>query len=191
MADVETAQWRNAVVAVGSLPAIDDAPFERLEPRYLTQQRVIWAILLGLLLAGGIVVVVLTGAPVWVWAAAIAAALGLFGVAWVLEGLAYAYRGVQLREHDVSARRGLIGRSTISVPFTRVQHVTLERGAFDRLFGLAQVVIFTAGAIAADARVKGLTPERAERLREGIINRSNMAAAGGDTPAVELPAIDD
>lgn len=191
MADVETAQWRNAVVAVGSLPAIDDAPFERLEPRYLTQQRVIWAILLGLLLAGGIVVVVLTGAPVWVWAAAIAAALGLFGVAWVLEGLAYAYRGVQLREHDVSARRGLIGRSTISVPFTRVQHVTLERGAFDRLFGLAQVVIFTAGAIAADARVKGLTPERAERLREGIINRSNMAAAGDDTPAVELPAIDD
>ena len=169
--------WRNSVVSVASLPAIDEAPFERLEPRYLTQQRVFWAILLGLMLVGGIVVMVLTGAPVWVWVIAVGAAIGLFGLAWILEGLAYAYRGVQLRERDVSARRGLIGRSTISVPFTRVQHVTLERGAFDRLFGLAQVVIFTAGAIAADARVKGLTPERAERLREGIINRSNLATA--------------
>jgi membrane protein YdbS with pleckstrin-like domain len=168
--------WRNQVVPVGSLPAVDAAPFERLEPRYLTQQRVIWGILIGLLLVGGIVAMVLTGPPIWVWALAVAGALVLFGIAWILEGLAYDYRGVQLREHDVSARRGLIGRSTISVPFTRVQHVTLERGAFDRLFGLAQVVIFTAGAIAADARVKGLTPERAERLREGIINRSNLAA---------------
>ena len=169
--------WRNQVVPVGSLPAVDAAPFERLEPRYLTQQRVIWAILIGLLLVGGIVAMVLTGPPIWVWAVSVAGALVLFGLAWMLEGLAYDYRGVQLREHDVSARRGLIGRSTISVPFTRVQHVTLERGAFDRLFGLAQVVIFTAGAIAADARVKGLTPERAERLREGIINRSNLATA--------------
>ena len=145
----------------------------------------IWAILLGAMLVGGIVVMALTGPPVWVWVVVVVAAVALFGLAWVLEGLAYDYRGVQLREHDVSTRRGLIGRSTISVPFTRVQHVTLERGAFDRLFGLAQVVIFTAGAIAADARVKGLTPERAERLREGIINRSNLAttetAAGAET----------
>lgn len=172
--------WRNQVVSVGSLPAVDVTPFERLEPRYLTQQRVIWAILIGLLLVGGIVAMVFTGPPLWVWVVAVTAALVLFGLAWVLEGLAYDYRGVQLRERDVSARRGLIGRSTISVPFTRVQHVTLERGAFDRLFGLAQVVIFTAGAIAADARVKGLTPERAERLREGIINRSNLATTDDD-----------
>ena len=175
--------WRNAVVALASLPAVDEAPFERLEARYLTQQRVIWAILLGAMLVGGIVVMALTGPPVWVWVVVVVAAVALFGLAWVLEGLAYDYRGVQLREHDVSTRRGLIGRSTISVPFTRVQHVTLERGAFDRLFGLAQVVIFTAGAIAADARVKGLTPERAERLREGIINRSNLATADTGAPA--------
>ncbi len=176
----ESGSWNNRVVTVDSLPAIDQAPFERLEPRYLTQQRAIWAIILGLLLVGGITVLVIVGAPTWVWALVVVAALVLFAISFVLEGLAYDYRGVQLRAHDVSARRGLIGRSTITVPFSRVQHVTLERGAFDRVFGLAQVVIFTAGAVAADARVKGLSPERAERLREGIINRSNVTAVAAN-----------
>ena len=179
----ESASWHNPVVPVASLPAIDQAPFEPLEPKYLTQQRVIWALILGLMLAGGIAVMIIAGAPLWVWGIVVAAAAILFGLAWMLEGLAFDYRGVQLREHDVSARRGLIGRSTITVPFSRVQHVTLERGAFDRLFGLSQVVIFTAGAIAADARVKGLSPERAERLREGIINRSNLATSEPSLPS--------
>ena len=62
------------------------------------------------------------------------------------------------------------------MPFPRVQHVTVERSLTDRIFGLSTVVIYTAGAVAADARVKGLAPERADRLREGIINRSNRVA---------------
>ena len=177
--------WRDEVVAVGALPAVDDAPFERLETKYLTQQRVIWSVVLAPLVIAATVVLVIVDAPIWVPAVVLAVGLLVLAVAWVLEGLAFDYRGVQLREHDVSTRRGLIGRTTISVPFTRVQHVTVERGALDRVFGLAQVVIFTAGAIAADARVKGLDPERAERLREGIINRSTLAtrASGPDDAA--------
>ncbi|MEM7093832.1 MAG: PH domain-containing protein [Actinomycetota bacterium] len=166
--------WQNEVVAVGSLPAVDDAPFESVERRYLAQQRAAWGVGFGVLAAAAIVLMALAGAPGWVWVVALGPLVVAFIGAWILTGLAFAYRGVQLREHDVSARRGLIGRRTISVPFTRVQHVTVERGLFDRLFGLSSVVIFTAGAIAADARVSGLTPDRADRLREGIINRSNL-----------------
>lgn len=170
--------WRNDVVAVGSLPAIDAAPFERLERGYLTQQRTFWGIWLGIIAIAMTVVTFVAGIPVMILVLILAALVALFALTWVLEGLAYDYRGLQLREHDVSSRRGLISRKTISVPFTRVQHVTVERGALDRLFGLAQVVIFTAGAAAADARIKGLTPERAERLREGITNRTNASATG-------------
>lgn len=169
--------WRNDTVAVGSLPAVDAAPFEQLEPRYLTQQRVSWAIWLGLLAIAAVVGALLAGTPALLLALVLVVLVALFAVTWVLEGLAYRYRGVQLRERDVSSRRGLISRKTISVPFTRVQHVTVVRGVFDRLFRLARVVIFTAGAAAADAHIKGLAPDRAERLREGITNRSNAAAA--------------
>ena len=37
-----TRLWRNDVVAVEDLPAVDAAPFEALERRYLVQQRVLW-----------------------------------------------------------------------------------------------------------------------------------------------------
>jgi len=167
--------WRNEPISTVSLPAVDATPFEQLEPGYLRMQRVLWLGLILVATIGAIVAMVLAGAPWWLWLVVIGAAAALAIGSWVLEGMAYDYRGVQLRELDVSARRGLIGRSTISVPFARVQHVTVERGPFDRMFGLAQVVIFTAGAVAADARIPGLAPERAERLRQGIINRSNLA----------------
>lgn len=178
-----TPQWRNEVVALEDLPAIDDAPFEPLEPRYLLQQRVLWCVWIGLFVVVGAVLVVVLDAPGWVWLPVVVPLVALLAVAWVLEGLAYSHRGVQLRRRDVSTRRGLISRSTISVPFTRVQHVTVERSFTDRLFDLSQVVIFTAGALAADARVKGLDPDRAERLREGIIKRSNIDAGTTTGPA--------
>lgn len=187
----DVAGWRNPAVELGQLPAVDGAPFEPLEPAYLRQQRVIWAMVIGVLVAAGIVILVLSSAATWVWPIVIVPLVVILASAWVLEGMAFRHRGVQLRERDVSTRRGLIGRKTISVPFTRVQHVTVERGLLDRIFGLSTVVIFTAGAIAADARVSGLEPERADRLREGIINRSNLetaAATAGEpdeTEAVE------
>lgn len=165
--------WRNRPVRVNTLPAVDETPFEPLEAAYLKQQRVLWVAVVAALAIGGVVAILIGGAPWWIAAVIVGVAFAVAVTAWVLEGLAFSYRGVQLREFDVSARHGLISRATVSVPFSRVQHVTVERGLLDRVFGLAQVVIFTAGAGSADARVKGLDPERAERLREGLVNRSN------------------
>lgn len=169
-----TRLWRNDVVAVEDLPAVDAAPFEALERRYLVQQRVLWCAWIGVVLIIGTVLLLALDAPAWTWPLVAGTLLAVLAAAWVLERLAYDHRGVQLRELDVSTRRGLIARTTTSVPFTRVQHVTVERNLADRIFDLSTVVIFTAGAAAADARVKGLSPDRADRLREAIINRSNL-----------------
>ena len=38
----------------------------------------------------------------------------------------------------------------------------------DRLFGLGRVVVYTAGSRGADVSVPGLTPERADELREQL-----------------------
>ena len=178
MTEPARVDWRNDVVDIDDLPTVDDAPFESLERRYLRQQRAIWSFWLGVILVAGVVLSIVLGPPSWVWPIVIGVPLLLTAVAWVLEGLAFSHRGVQLRERDVSTRRGIISRTTISVPFTRVQHVTVERSFLDRTFGLATVVIFTAGAIAADARVPGLDPDRADRLREDIINRSSRRRTG-------------
>lgn len=186
MSDIDPRQWRNPPVPLDALPAVDDAPFEPLDSRYLSQQRTGWAILLAPVTGVGIVVTALVGGPGWLWAIVVGAPVALIVLAWHLEGLAFAHRGVQLRRFDVSTRRGVISRTTTSVPFSRVQHVTVQRGLLNRLFGLSTVVIYTAGAVTVDAKVDGLDPDRADRLRQDIINRSShLRPDTGDDPAAE------
>jgi len=187
VSDLDPRQWRNPPVPLDALPQVDDAPFEPLDPRYLSQQRTGWALLLGPLVVAGILLAVLVGAPSWLRAVVVGTPVSVIVLAWFLEGLAFSHRGVQLRRFDVSTRRGVISRTTTSVPFSRVQHVTVQRGPLNRLFGLSTVVIYTAGAVSVDARVDGLDPDRADRLRQDIINRSARLRprANGDTSPAE------
>lgn len=64
--------------------------------------------------------------------------------------------------------RGVITQVETAVPFVRVQHVDTQRGPIARLLGIASVVVYTAGSRGADVTVPGLTPDRAERLRNRL-----------------------
>jgi membrane protein YdbS with pleckstrin-like domain len=64
--------------------------------------------------------------------------------------------------------RGVITQVETAVPFVRVQHVDTQRGPIARLLGIASVVVYTAGSRGADVTVPGLTPDRAETLRNRL-----------------------
>jgi len=168
--------FRNQPIDATELPALGEQIFEPVLRSYLMQQQVIWAAIGIVVAAGVITVLALTGAPLL---AMIAVALLAFAgvlAAVALERAAFSHRGVLLREHDVSARRGLISRTVATAPFVRVQHVVVTRGALDRIFGLARLKVFTAGAGFADLSVSGLDPERADQLREAVLSRSAAMA---------------
>lgn len=167
----------NGPVAVGDLPAVDASPFEPVDRSYLRMKRLLWVVIMAVIAGLVSAPAWIEGAALWVKVLVAAVPLGIAAGAWVLEGAAFRHRGLQLREHDVSSRQGLIGRRTTTAPFVRVQHVTVERGPLDRLFGVANVVVYTAGAGSADVEIPGLDPERAERLREALISRSAAASA--------------
>lgn len=73
-----------------------------------------------------------------------------------------------LQEDAVYLERGVLTQVETVVPFVRVQHVDTQRGPIDRLLGLASVVVYTAGSRGADVTVPGLTPERADELRNRL-----------------------
>jgi membrane protein YdbS with pleckstrin-like domain len=50
-----------------------------------------------------------------------------------------------------------------------MQHVDLTRGPIERLFGLATLVVFTAGNEGSAFRVPGLAAARARSLRDRIL----------------------
>lgn len=66
-------------------------------------------------------------------------------------------------------RYGILFVEERAVPVRRMQHVDLSRGPIERLFGMATLVVFTAGNEGSAFRVPGLPVSRAQELRDRIV----------------------
>jgi len=64
--------------------------------------------------------------------------------------------------------RGWLFHSDTIVPFVRVQHIDVNRGPIDKLFGTASLVVHTAGTHNSIVTLPGLSPDRAAEIRETI-----------------------
>ena len=81
------------------------------------------------------------------------------------------------REGDLLVRRGVLFRRLTVVPYGRMQIIDVTAGAIERLFGLRTVHLHTAAA-ATDARIPGLAPAEATRLRDRLASLGEAQAAG-------------
>lgn len=88
--------------------------------------------------------------------------------------LAWSY---QERADDLVVSRGVMFRRLSVVPYGRMQFVDVTAGPWERLFGLATVKLHTAAA-ASDARIPGLEPAEAARLRDRLAQLGEARAAG-------------
>jgi len=113
-------------------------------------------------------VVVIANGFGWPYPGLTFAAVGLYGL---LRGIAivravFAW-GYAERERDLLVRHGLLIRRLSIVPYARMQFVDVTAGPLERTFGLATVQLHTAAA-ASDARIPGLPPAEASRLRDRL-----------------------
>lgn len=99
-----------------------------------------------------------------------AACLMLAPVIGVLMGRArWARTAWRLDDRGLQVRRGLIWRSEILVPRTRVQHLDIERGPIERRHGLATLVVHTAGTRLQALRQAGFLDADAVALRDALL----------------------
>lgn len=81
----------------------------------------------------------------------------------IYQRLGYAIDGRLLR-----VVRGWMFHTDTVVPFVRVQHIDVARGPIDKMFGLAQLVVHTAGTHNSVVTLPGLSPETAAAIRDAI-----------------------
>jgi hypothetical protein len=98
--------------------------------------------------------------------AAIWLVVGLLGSVHAL--LYYRSWRFEIQDDALYLVRGVVTEVETAVPYVRVQHVDTQRGPVERLVGLSSLVVYTAGTRGADISIPGLTPERANRLRERL-----------------------
>lgn len=157
-------------------PATAEPPASALDPWPGTvtwqpvSRRLIPVELLRLAFGVGFLVVVtlIAGWLGWPWTGPTLAAVGIYailrGIAAVRAVLAWGYAE---RERDLLVRHGLLVRRLSIVPYARMQFVDVTAGPLERAFKLATVQLHTAAA-ASDARVPGLPPAEASRLRDRL-----------------------
>ena len=80
----------------------------------------------------------------------------------------YQARGYQMGVDRLRVVRGLIFRSDTVVPFGRVQHIDVHQGPIERGYGLATLVLHTAGNHNASVSLPGLGHDDAMAMREEI-----------------------
>ncbi|MCD9006992.1 PH domain-containing protein [Luteimonas sp. XNQY3] len=78
----------------------------------------------------------------------------------------------RLDDDGFGVRRGHLWRSDTRVPGNRVQHLDVRRGPLERAFGLATLIVHTAGTRNSALSLSGLDFEEAERLRDTLAARA-------------------
>jgi membrane protein YdbS with pleckstrin-like domain len=107
------------------------------------------------------------------WLARIGVGLALFVVVAAL-GAALARARARrtlwkLDARGLQVRRGLVWKHELLVPRSRVQHLDIERGPIERRFGLATLVVHTAGTRMHALRQPGLPDADALALRDALL----------------------
>ena len=130
---------------------------------------------------------------------AIFAALGV-GLAIAALSAGFAYLGWRrltytVGAEDIRVESGVLSRAARSVPFERVQDISLEQSLVPRMLGLVSVKFETGAGGADDLALQYLTQSEGERLREVIKARREGAAdpatAGPDAPEQAVEAAPD
>jgi len=110
-------------------------------------------------------------------AVAVLVAVAGVGVALVFVWRRYRAWGYLERDEDLLVRRGVLFLRLSVVPYGRMQFVEVTAGLVERLFGLTTVKLHTAAAH-SDARIPGLEPAEAARLRDALAALGEAKAAG-------------
>ncbi len=166
--------FQNNQIDLTTLPRLENITIESLSPSYLTVSY------LGTTIFYLIVAILLTvlhffaefEIPFWLKLGVAGVWLFLFLFTLWHTYMNFRVQGFAIRERDLTYRSGVFFRSTTVIPYNRIQHAEVKQGPIERRFGLQQLEIYTAGGDGSDLFIPGLPGNRADQLRDYIIEKA-------------------
>ncbi|MCJ8302266.1 PH domain-containing protein [Shewanella sp.] len=79
-------------------------------------------------------------------------------------------------DHELLMQKGIVWFKRISLPYTRLQHISLSQGPLERKFGLHTLKCFSAGSGSAEIELPGLESRTAEKLRQHLLAKAGIAS---------------
>lgn len=145
---------------------MDAEPLTQLDPSYTTVMRIE-----GLLTTLPFVIgagVLSFAEVVPAWAPGIPVLILAILLIGVLPMKRYRSRGYNMAADRLRVVKGVMFHADTVVPFSRVQHLDVEQGPLERAFGIARLILHTAGTHNASVTLPGLPFDDAKAMREDI-----------------------
>lgn len=87
-----------------------------------------------------------------------------------------------LREQDINFQKGFMFWKLVSVANNRIQHLEVSQGPVERHYGLAKLMIYTAGTLGSNLKIPGLTLAQAQQLKSLLLNSINAEVLDVNEP---------
>ncbi len=95
----------------------------------------------------------------------------LWGLYFLYSWVGFKRKSYCYRTHDIIYTFGVFHKTTVLIPFNRIQHIALHQGLFSRKFELASLQFYTAGGSTTDISIPGIPLEIAKSFKEIISNK--------------------
>ncbi|MFN4113685.1 MAG: PH domain-containing protein [Sphingomonadaceae bacterium] len=106
----------------------------------------------------------------------------------IVAGLQWHRLTFHVGDEDIRLESGVVARTARSVPYERIQDISLEQGPLARLLGLVEVRFETGAGGADDLSLTYLTVAEGEELRELVRARRDLAPVEPGEDAAAPPA---
>jgi len=116
--------------------------------------------------------------PQWIaWA-------GLLVILVIVTLLNLAYEIAYFKTYDYSdnaeiltLKKGVFTITTLTIPYRNIQHIFVDQDLLDRIFGLYDVHVASAGTTGMELHIDGVNKDNASRLRDLLIRRTTKGTA--------------
>ena len=100
---------------------------------------------------------------------------------WIYSKYAWNFYKYSLEERYFKIEKGIIWKTYNSIPYKKIQNIDISRGIFDRLLGLSNVNIQTAGqksplAPIYEGRLPGLSVQTAQDLQKELLEKVDTSS---------------
>lgn len=85
---------------------------------------------------------------------------------------AHKFKGYAIREHDITYRSGIIFNTFVTIPFCKIQQVSIRQNPITQIFGLYSIDIVNGAQGLNRTTIPGLTEERANEIKAIITERT-------------------
>lgn len=152
---------------------VEDLEFQAVEPAYVKVLTTRIALTYVLIIGVAFIIPLMVESYGWWLLLGVESALVIaMAVNIALIHKIYALKGYALRNRDVSYRSGLFFTSVKTVPFSKIQQVSVRTNPLSRMFRLYHLDIINGSQSAGNViSIPGLTRDKAERLKSILINK--------------------